>query len=529
MQSEQPSSRTQTSPSVAELVALVNGLKTQLDSQRTELEQKIVGLQGELDQVRQRPIVSGQVVRSETGRGSRRRMLKGMFVGVAGAAALGVATSVRMPDAQAATFDFTNVNNSNGLTTTINGTGTTSVPLFTFNNSESFTGTPTDPTALPIGVYSVSANSFGVYGQNTNGSASGVFGSNGSATPVASGTFFANNNAGVVGSSTLNTGTLGQSQQSVGVEGLSGASFGVVGVSNSSVGGAFAGPADSTANLNQGAAIRLGVRPTAGAAPSGTAYTHRQGELYLDAFARIYVCNAGTNGSVGLSPNSVKPTAGAIPGLPDGAISNAGSSWQLLTPMVLRSGSPAAALGTDTAFHTVGELWLDTTTGSLYVCTVAGANNPNGTNTSLLGYYGYAPTQVPIFVAVGSGGGGGGGGGTTSGTFQFLPAVQRITLAGGAALRNNVPSTINIRTAIGQSNAIGVAGVVTIYGAFGGGEYLTSGPGPSGGGVAVTTSNLQNKNASFAAVGLDASGVMNFMINGSPSVALTYDVVGFYK
>ena len=193
------------------------------------------------------------------------------------------------------------------------------------------------------------------------------------------------------------------------------------------------------------------------------------------------------------SDNAVDTTAGA-----DGYgvnINAAGLAQIRLVPF--GSGGAPAIAG-----HQVGEMYA-AGNGNLYYAA--------GTGTG-------AATGWKALATAGS-----------TGAFQFLGSVQRVTLAGAAALQNSTASTINVRTTLGQAGATGVAGVATIYASFGGGEYLTAGPGPSGGGVAVTTSGGQNKNASFVMVGLDANGVMNFTINGANNVALTFDVVGFFN
>lgn len=384
--------RSENTPSVSDLLSIIQGLQKELVSQRTEL----VSQRQELEQLRQitKPGSNSPNVIPDKAT-TRRRMLRKLVAGAAGISALGAASLATVPTSQAgiSSFDFNGNPNGTGLNTAlavtiINAAG--NFPIFKFSNTGG-PGSGTDPNALPIGVYSQTSNSFAVYGSTTGtGTAPtgviGVSGDNGILTNA----FFTNSNAGVVGTSNFNPGTVGLSQANSGVEGRSITGYGVKGIaSTSGIGGAFG---SDSADPNVGAPLRLALRSSS-TAPTSTGSNRDAGEVVLDIAGRVYVCQAGFR--TGGAPNPAFTFTN--PGFPGGMINTNGANWRLMAPMVIKSGPPKlfpVAFDNDNELHVQGELWLDQNTGKLYI------NNRTGsTNTAMLTSVGL-PAVPPTFLAL---------------------------------------------------------------------------------------------------------------------------------
>jgi hypothetical protein len=386
--------RSENTHSISDLLSIIQGLQKELVSQRTEL----VSQRQELEQLRQTTkSVSNSLTVVPDKTTTRRRMLRRLVAGAAGAAALGTATIISAPAALAGTFDFngagsagTNVSTANTLITYPSGSAT--FPLLTINNNSSASGSGSNPDNLSIGLLAKSNNSFGLYGWNTStgGTApSGVIGVSGN-NGVLSDPFFTNSNGGVVGTSSTNPGTMGLSQTNSGVEGRSITGYGVKGIaSTSGIGGAFG---NDSADPNVGAPLRLALRSSS-TAPTSTGSNRDAGEVVLDIAGRVYVCQAGYR----LGGVPAPAFTFTNPGFPGGMINTNGANWRFMAPMVIKSGPPQIypiTFTADTDLHVQGELWLDQNTGRVYI------NNRTGsTNTSMLtnvGLTGSLPAFLPI-------------------------------------------------------------------------------------------------------------------------------------
>lgn len=464
-------------PATDELLTIVKAMQAQLSAQHEEFDHKVAQLETEVAHLRQQVPLDRAAAASSDRTTSRRRMLRKLVAGAAGVAALGVAANANQ--AQAATglgnLDFNGTGGTPAATNAATGTTTiitagvgfnNPVPLLTVNNTFNTSGSGTNPDNLSIGILGKSATSFGVYGINTGGGTAptgviGVSGNNGVLTDP----FFANGFGGVVGSSFANSGTVGLSQSKTGAEGRSLIAEGVKGISQSGIGGAFGN--DST-DPNVGAALRLGLRNSLSA--PGPSSSHNAGEVVMDAEGRMYVCQAGN-----IVPGPVAPSA-TNPGFPNGLYNFNGSNWRFMAPMVVKSGPPPTPFVStgngDTDLHAEGELWLDRSTGVMYVNTLVGS-----TNSTMLQGLGIVGGQLPTFKPAGGP------------SIKFLPApgtlidtrlgiggptgaftVQSWNLAAITSGVNAIPSnakaffgSITVFGAVAYVNLLEINGFIQIY------------------------------------------------------------------
>ncbi len=374
-------------PSLSEVLAMFDAMKQEFAAQRADLEHKVSRLESELIQVRQVEPGPTTVVAPT----SRRRMLKKLVAGAAGAAALGVAATGAIPSVQAGNLDFNGTGGSGGSNA---ATGITSItasvaeptafPVLQINNLNTQSqGTDiNNPSTRSIAISAQAAASFAIYGKSTGGSgaaATGIIGISGGADLVVStgqpgstvSPVFQNRFGGVVGASNANAGTVGISLNNSGVVGVSGAKEGVKGVGQSGVGGYFYNQSDSTTDpgSNQGAAMRLGLRNSSAAPnskPTGSGpFQHDAGEVAVDIYGRVYVCIAGF----------VPAARDALNGPAVGYTNPNNSNWRFLAPMAVKSGKPTNPAAADQELHIPGEMWLDATDGAMYVCTTPGSFN----------------------------------------------------------------------------------------------------------------------------------------------------------
>jgi hypothetical protein len=521
-------------PSVDELLNIIQVMREEMTRQRSELETQ----RREIEQIRQVATSSELSFKSADKAAtttSRRRMLRKLVAGAAGVAALGATAAVTTTQvAQAGTFDFNGLgstpqagsNASTGMTTIQPNTGfSTPIPLLKIDNTVSTSGSGTNPDSLSIGLLAKSTANYAVYGWNTSSSGTaptgiiGISGNNG----VLSDSFFSNSNGGVVGTSYNNPGTMGLSQTVAGVEGRSVSSYGVKGITSTGVGGAFG--IDST-NANQGAPLRLGLRDST--TPPSNAFTHNAGEISLDKVGRLYVCQAGNNPT----PGSINPSFNYTnPGFPGGLYNNqSGPNWRFMAPMVVKTSAPKVsptAFDSDNDLHVQGELWLDSSTGKLYVNKQTGSTNGTMlTNASLT-------NQLPVFVAV------------TSPSLHLLNPPSRFidTRAAptgindiGNPIAHQVARTYTMTSLIGRggatipTGATGIVGNVTVAGSSTTGYIQLSPSTPGGTDPSTLNFNVGITCNSFT-VALSGTGgltVMAAMVNTAVTVNLIIDITGYY-
>lgn len=516
---------------------MVQVLQQEFAGQRSQLEAKVAQLESDLAQLRPskraEPSLASQ---TNTVPNSRRNLIKKMAVGMAGGAVLFGAGMTNVATNQAAqastgTFDFNGTSSGVGINAAsgntsislLNSSPTNGFPLLSIINGSTPTNQGSTPDQESVGLYASSSGSFAIYGYSPGGGSTptAIIGVSGS-DPVQQGSSILSNiYAGVVGSSTSNPGIAGLSGTNVGVQGVSLGSNGVQGKSGTGVGGAFA---SASSDINQGAALQLGVRTTAEGAPNNT-YAHNQGEMVMDRYGRLYVSNAGNPAGASVpNPASQSPRASA---LPSGIINQHGGDWRFLAPMVVRAGSPAALSGTDNQLHVQGELWLDTTAGKIYVCTTTGTSN-----TQLRSTYNIAGNAVFASLAGGSG-------------VTLLPAPERFIDSRGGAnnLNDNNGSFTNaqarpytITALVGKNGsripayATGIIGIITVVGPTGGGfGAVTSNSNPP------STSNV-NFNPGFTTAGsfftaLSPSGQIFVTLSvsaGAGQADLIIDIAGYF-
>ena len=373
--------------STADLANMLDSMRKEFVGQRTAFETKIAELENQIASLQ--PTRPAPAKTEPTQPTSRRRVLKKLVVGAAGAAALGIAASSTIQPALAATDNDTLSFNGNGGTagsnsasgnTFINATTTPlsdGYPILTLNNSTAPTNINTAPGQEPIGLYAQSTNSFAIYG-NVPGAGTtptAIIGISGTdPSTLTNGTFFAGEYGGIVGASDQNKGVVGLTTAKSAVEGLSLNGPGVRGVTNASIGGQF-GVNPTNGDPTQGAALMIGPRKAVNAFPNNNAFSHSAGEMHVDKYGRLWLCQAGYRPGSGLEPTTVSSDI-----FDQGLLNQAGpngpaaASWVQIPGVVYRVYSPPA---TDLGYYTSGQTWLNTKTGETFMS--SGNNNTNGT------------------------------------------------------------------------------------------------------------------------------------------------------
>jgi hypothetical protein len=389
-----------TSPTTDDLVGMVQALKQDFEKQRTELEQKVARLEGEL--ARTRPTTAPQAASQPVVTTSRRNMLKKLAAGAAGAAVIGATlNATNTPTASAATGD-TNLNFAgfgSGVAGENDAYGTTLIrirtgqspgpnytiakPLLKAQNTFSSAGTGADPDNLAIGLFGDSALSHGVYGRSGNNSGVvGVVGTNN----LGSNDIFANNVGGVAGIGGLDAGSnaygvVGMSFKNSGVLGVAISSEGVKGVSQRGIGGAFAGGFDTDPEL--GAPLRLAVAKMADL--PGVTKPHNSGEIIFTRSGMLALCVAGYTPPAVPGDVGTDSVDGNVPAIFEPGIVNPDrANWRRIPCFIFRNGAPAKnAAGEFTGdgdYHPAGEFWIDIASGTIHCCTrngVDSSKNPN--------------------------------------------------------------------------------------------------------------------------------------------------------
>lgn len=528
-------------PDNAELLAMFQAMRNEFSLQRAELEQKIVGLESELSHLKNQQPLANTVVQTEDT--SRRRMLKKLAVGVAGVAALGMATAGVAPNAQAGTFDFNGngvpgggQNLAEGTNRIYNANNAQPFPMLILQNNSLTPGSPTaEPDNQSIGLLARSNSGLAVYAESraaTGTSPTGVLGISGNSS-LFTNPLFQNEVGGIVGVSDTNAGVVGlsQSANAAAVSGIGGIGYGIKGVSIGSVGGAF-----GVAAANQpttGAALRLGLRDVFNP-PGGVGSSHDAGEVYLDKLGRFYICQAGYNPPGTGKADEVVPTNTASDALafPKGFINPNGSSWRQMTPITIRSLDPDEPFTRDPQLHVEGEIWVDNRSGTSYICIQSGTKDDPALNAAQVAI-GLNPARRAVFKRI--------AGGTT---FTALPVPDRFvdtrpqSLIGTAQPGPLIPGLDYVFSMTGRAGRDGqiipttatlIVGNITVIAPVGNG-FVRLLPAGTPGNVGTSTVNFNSGfNTANSFNVLLVGGQVVLRVFQTTSVQVAIDVVGYYN